>query len=205
MLDSIVQNLIDELSKLPAVGPKSAQRIAFWVMSQPSNNIMQLVHSLEDIKTKAKYCEICGNITQNQYCDICLDKRRDSSKICIVEEVKDLVAIERTNEYRGKYHVLGGVLDPAKGITPASLRFSSLWRRIEDPNNKIQEIILGTNPSVMGRSTANYITEKLEPFDLSITRLAQGIPMGSEIEYADEMTLSEAMTYRQTLKGASNN
>jgi recombination protein RecR len=198
MLDEVIQQVIDALSKLPGIGPKGAQRIAFWLMSQPTNEVLAIAQTLENIKLKAKYCSICGNITQNEVCDICLDQKRDSEIVCVVEEPKDLLAIEKTHEFTGKYHVLGGVINPIQSIGPDQLRIALLKKRVDETG--IKELVLAMNPSVQGRATASYIIDIFSSYDIKITRIAQGIPMGSEIEYADELTLSEALTYRQILK-----
>jgi len=198
MLHSIIQNLIDEFAKLPGIGPKSAQRIAFWIMSAPSQEIAKLSEALENVKLNTRYCSNCGNITQKDLCVICLDPNRKSEIVCVVEEPKDLLAVENTHEFRGKYLILGGVIDPMHSIGPDQLRLVLLKDRVE--KQKVIELILATNPTVAGRATSSYIINMFKNHSLKITRIAQGIPMGSEIEHADELTLSEALNYRQTLK-----
>uniref|UniRef100_UPI00311FAAFC recombination mediator RecR n=1 Tax=Brooklawnia sp. TaxID=2699740 RepID=UPI00311FAAFC len=188
MYDGPVQDLIDELGRLPGVGPKSAQRIAFWLLDQSAEDVERLAHALIEVKQKVHFCEICFNVTDQDVCRICRDPKRDATSICVVEESKDVVAIERTREFRGRYHVLGGSISPIAGRGPGDLHIAELVRRLSD--DTITEVILATNPNLEGEATATYLSRLLGPTPgITITRLASGLPVGADLEYADEVTL----------------
>ncbi len=187
MYDGIVQELIDELGRLPGVGPKSAQRIAFHLIESDLESVTKLADVLREVKQKVRFCEICGNVSENQKCGICVDPKRDLSVICVVEESKDINAIERTREFRGSYHVLGGAISPIAGVGPDQLRIKDLMKRLADP--QIKEVILATNPNLEGEATATYLTRLLGAMEISVTKLASGLPVGGDLEYADDMTL----------------
>lgn len=192
-----IADLIDELGRLPGVGPKSAQRIAFHILAAPAEDVTALAQALTEVKAKVRFCEVCGNISEAEECAICADPRRDDSVLCVVEEPKDVVAIERTREYRGKYHVLGGAIDPIRGISPDQLRISQLARRLGDA--EVKEVILALNPTVEGEATASYISRLLASMEIPVTRLAHGLPMGGDLEYADEATLVRAFEGRRSV------
>ena len=196
MYEGVVQDLIDELGRLPGVGPKSAQRIAFHLLSADETDVRRLAHVLVQVKEKVKFCEICGNVSEETQCRICRDPRRDLALICVVEEAKDVVAIERTREFRGRYHVLGGAISPIEGIGPDELRIRELMQRLGD--GAINEVILATDPNLEGEATATYLTRLLKDFDLRVTRLASGLPFGGDLEYADEVTLGRAFAGRRS-------
>lgn len=200
--DGAVQELIDELGRLPGVGPKSAQRIAFHILDQEPQEVKALANALLNVKEKVHFCEICGNVTEAQRCSICADTRRLDSVICVVEESKDIVAIERTREFRGRYHVLGGAINPIQGIGPEDLRIRELLGRIGE--GETSEIILATDPNIEGEATAAYLIRLLTPFGLTISRLASGLPVGGDLEYADEITLSRAFEGRQRIQTGEN-
>lgn len=191
-----LQDLIDALGKMPGVGPKSAQRIAFWVLGADPQDIAQLTAALSVVKDKVHF-ETCGNITENPVCAICADPRRDQSLICVVEEPKDIPALERTRSYRGLYHVLGGAIDPINGIGPDQLRIAQLMQRLQD--GRIQEVIIATDPNVEGEATATYLARLLESLQIPASRLASGLPVGGDLEYADEVTLGRALEGRRRL------
>ncbi len=195
MYDGIVQELIDELGRLPGVGPKSAQRIAFHLIESDLESVTKLSDVLREVKQKVRFCEICGNVSENQKCGICIDPKRDLSVICVVEESKDINAIERTREFRGSYHVLGGAISPIAGVGPDQLRIKDLMKRLADPSNK--EVILATNPNLEGEATATYLTRLLGAMEISVTKLASGLPVGGDLEYADDMTLGRAFEGRR--------
>lgn len=197
MYDGIVQDLIDELSRLPGVGPKSAQRIAFFILDAQAEDVQRLAQVLQDVKERVRFCEICGNVTEQEVCAICRDERRDATVLCVVEESKDVVAVERTREYCGKYHVLGGAISPIDGIGPDELRIRELMARLAD--GEITEIILATDPNTEGEVTATYLTRLIAPLEITVTRLASGLPVGGDLEYADEITLGRAFAGRQQL------
>lgn len=197
--DGAVQALIDELSRLPGVGPKGAQRIAFHILEADPADVQALAEAITKVKEKVHFCEICGNVTENTVCAICSDPRRESSVVCVVEEPKDVVAIERTREYRGKYHVLGGSINPIQGIGPEDLRIRELLARLAD--GQITEVILATDPNIEGEATASYLIRMLQPLGIAISRLASGLPVGGELEYADEITLSRAFEGRTRITG----
>lgn len=195
MYDGIVQELIDELGRLPGVGPKSAQRIAFHLIESDLESVIKLSDVLREVKQKVRFCEICGNVSEHQKCGICSDPKRDLSVICVVEESKDINAIERTREFRGSYHVLGGAISPIAGVGPDQLRIKDLMKRLADPS--IREVILATNPNLEGEATATYLTRLLGAMEISVTKLASGLPVGGDLEYADDMTLGRAFEGRR--------
>jgi recombination protein RecR len=186
-----VQSLIDELGRLPGIGPKSAQRIAFHLLKVPADDVARLAHAITDAKARVRFCERCFNIADDVLCPICSDDTRDSSVLCVVEESRDIVAIERTGEFRGRYHVLLGAMSPLEGIGPEQLKIRELVARI-DPEG-VQEIILCTNPNTEGEVTAMYLARLLKPIGLTVTRIASGLPVGGDLEYADELTLGRAL------------
>ena len=199
--DGAVQELIDELGRLPGIGPKSAQRIAFHLLEQDSAEVDALVGAIQHVKQRVHFCQICGNVTEAEVCSICTDARRLDSVICVVEEAKDIVAIERTREYRGRYHVLGGSINPIQGVGPEDLRIRELLTRLQD--GKVTEVILATDPNIEGEATAAYLIRLLIPIGVSVSRLASGLPVGGDLEYADEITLSRAFEGRQRVHTAS--
>lgn len=199
--DGAVQELIDELGRLPGIGPKSAQRIAFHLLEQDSAEVDALVGAIQHVKQRVHFCQICGNVTEAEICSICTDARRLDSVICVVEEAKDIVAIERTREYRGRYHVLGGSINPIQGVGPEDLRIRELLMRLQD--GKVTEVILATDPNIEGEATAAYLIRLLIPIGVSVSRLASGLPVGGDLEYADEITLSRAFEGRQRVHTAS--
>ncbi len=191
-----LERLIRELSKLPGIGHKTAQRLAFYLLKQPLSEIQILTRTLTDLKEKIRFCSVCYNITETDPCAICSNSRRDSSVICVVEEANDVLAIERTEQYRGLYHVLGGVINPLEGIGPDKLRIGELIRRIQP---HVHEVILAINPNVQGDATILYIQEKLKTYPVKVTRIARGIPIGSDLEFADQVTLTRALEGRMTI------
>jgi recombination protein RecR len=197
MYEGVVQDLIDELGRLPGVGPKSAQRIAFHLLAADPGDVRRLVHALEEVKAKVRFCSVCGNVAQEEQCRICQDPRRDRTVICVVEEPKDVVAIERTREFRGRYHVLGGAISPIEGVGPDDLRVRELMQRLAD--EQIGELILATDPNLEGEATATYLARLVKPMGLKVTRLASGLPVGGDLEYADEVTLGRAFEGRRVL------
>ena len=196
MDDGALQDLIDALGRLPGIGPKSAQRIAFYVLSRPKAEAELLAQALIDAKEKIRFCTKCGNIAQEELCSICRNPKRDQAVICVVEEAKDVGAIERTRSYRGLYHVLGGAIDPINGIGPEQLRLRELLTRLS--GDSVQEIIIATNPNIEGEATATYLTRTISPLGLKVTRLASGLPVGGDLEYADEVTLGRALEGRRS-------
>ena len=192
--EGAVQDLIDEFGELPGIGPKSAQRMAFHILAADSASVERLVEALRAVKARVRFCETCGNISESEQCVVCRDPRRDQRVICVVEEPKDLVAIERTREYRGLYHVLGGAIDPLSGVGPDDLRIRELFARV---GGDVEEVILATNPTVVGEATAAYLTRMLRTMDVPVSRLASGLPVGSDLEYADEVTLGRAFEGRR--------
>jgi recombination protein RecR len=192
-----VQSLIDELGRLPGIGPKSAQRIAFHLLKVPPDDVARLAHAITDAKARVRFCERCFNIADDVLCPICNDDTRDSSVLCVVEESRDIVAIERTGEFRGRYHVLLGAMSPLEGIGPEQLKIRELVARI-DPEG-VQEIILCTNPNTEGEVTAMYLARLLKPIGLTVTRIASGLPVGGDLEYADELTLGRALEGRRAV------
>lgn len=197
MYEGAVQDLIDELGRLPGVGPKSAQRIAFHLLQADAEEVTRLVTALTEVRAKVRFCEVCGNIAQGERCRVCADPRRDQSAICVVEEPKDVVAIERTREFRGTYHVLGGAISPIDGIGPDDLRVRELMHRLAD--GTVQEVIIATDPNLEGEATATYLSRLLRGSapDVTVTRLASGLPVGGDLEYADEVTLGRAFEGRR--------
>jgi recombination protein RecR len=194
--EGVVQDLIDELGRLPGVGPKSAQRIAFHLLQAEPVDVQRLADVLVEVKRRVKFCAICFNVSEEDTCRICRDPRRDASVIAVVEEYKDVAAIERTKEFRGRYHVLGGAISPIDGIGPEQLRITELIRRLAD--GAVQEVILATDPNLEGEATATYLTRQLSPYGLKVTRLASGLPVGGDLEYADEVTLGRAFAGRRS-------
>ncbi len=196
MYEGALQDLIDELGRLPGIGPKSAQRMAFHLLAADPVDVRRLADALMTLKAKARFCEICGNVSEDPQCRICRDPRRDPALICVVEEAKDVVAIERTREFRGRYHVLGGAISPLDGIGPEQLRVRELLQRLAD--GVVTEIILATDPNIEGDATAAYLSRQLRPLGLTVTRLASGLPVGGDLEYADEVTLGRAFAGRRS-------
>ena len=197
MYEGAIQDLIDELGRLPGIGSKSAQRIAFHIIQSERVDISRLADVLRTVKEKVKFCTECGNISEEELCRICRDPRRDPTSICVVEESKDVIAIEKTREFRGKYHVLGGAISPIDGIGPENLRIRELMVRLAA--TEIQEIIIATDPNLEGEATATYLSRMLKPLGMKVSRLASGLPVGGDLEYADEVTLGRAFEGRRTL------
>jgi recombination protein RecR len=195
--EGVVQDLIDELGRLPGVGPKSAQRIAFHLLAADPVDVRRLASVLLEVKDKVRFCITCGNVAEETECRICRDPRRDLTVICVVEESKDVVAIERTREFRGRYHVLGGAISPIEGIGPDDLRVKELLTRLSD--GTVTELIIATDPNLEGEATATYLARLLKPMGLAVTRLASGLPVGGDLEYADEVTLGRAFEGRRRL------
>jgi recombination protein RecR len=198
MYDGVVQDLIDELGRLPGVGPKSAQRIAFHLLQAEEPDVRRLADVLIEVKARVKFCSICFNVSEDDQCRICRDPRRDETVLCVVEEYKDVVAIERTREFKGRYHVLGGAISPIDGIGPEQLRVRELMMRLSD--GTVTELILATDPNLEGEATATYLTRMLKDLDLTVTRLASGLPVGGDLEYADEVTLGRALVGRRSAR-----
>lgn len=198
MYEGAIQELIDELGHLPGVGPKSAQRIAFHIMQSESVDIQRLVEAIREVKERVKFCEICGNVSEDVHCRICRDPKRELHAICVVEESKDVQAIEKTREFRGRYHVLGGAISPIEGIGPENLRIKELMTRLAD--GAVTEVILATDPNLEGEATATYLARLIKPLGLTVTRLASGLPVGGDLEYADEVTLGRAFEGRRTIQ-----
>ena len=197
MYEGAIQDLIDELGRLPGIGPKSAQRIAFHIIQSEKVDISRLVEVLRTVKEKVKFCKECGNLSEEELCRICRDERRDKNVICVVEESKDVIAIEKTREFRGRYHVLGGAISPIDGIGPEQLRIKELLARLQ--NADIEEVIIATDPNLEGEATATYLSRMLKPLGIKISRLASGLPVGGDLEYADEVTLGRAFEGRKAL------
>jgi len=195
--EGVVQDLIDELGKLPGVGPKSAQRIAFHLLQADPADVTRLTEVLAVVREKVRFCERCFNVAEDTLCRICQDPRRDDALICVVEEPKDVVAVERTREFRGRYHVLGGAISPIDGIGPDELKITELVRRLG--GEPIEEVILATNPNLNGEATATYLSRLLRTMGLRVTRLASGLPVGGDLEYADEVTLGRAFEGRRVV------
>ncbi|MFS0885903.1 recombination mediator RecR [Aeromicrobium sp. 179-A 4D2 NHS] len=198
MYESVIQDLIDELGRLPGIGPKSAQRIAFHLLDADPDDVKRFAQTLVDAKTKVLFCSICGNVTVDTTCRICSDPRRDGSVLCVVEESKDVIAIERTREFRGRYHVLGGAISPIAGIGPDQLRIKELLGRLQD--GTVTEVIIATDPNLEGEATATYLMRMLVPIGLTVTKLASGLPVGGDLEYADEVTLGRAFEGRTSVR-----
>ncbi len=199
MYEGAVQDLIDELGRLPGIGPKSAQRIAFHILEADKDDMLRLAENIRTVKDKVHFCEVCFNVTEAERCGICLDTRRDPSVLCVVEESKDVMVVERTRSYRGRYHVLGGSINPMAGIGPDQLHIRELLTRLSD--DTIQEIIVATDPNLEGEATATYLARTLKTLGIKVTRLASGLPVGGDLEYADEVTLGRAFEGRRSLIG----
>lgn len=197
MFDGAIGELIEQLGRLPGVGPKSAQRIAFFVLQNPHYEPRDLADVLATIREKVRFCDTCGMLATDDQCDICLDLARDDTVICVVEEAKDVWAIERTREYRGRYHVLGGSLSPIDGVGPDQLRFRELMARLA--NGNVSEVIIATDPNLEGEATASYLSRMLDQPGLTVSRLASGLPVGGDLEYADEVTLGRAFSGRRSV------
>jgi recombination protein RecR len=197
VFDGIVADLIEELGRLPGIGPKSAQRIAFHLLAADPADVRRLVGAISEVKEKVRFCEVCGNVTEDVRCRICRDPRRDPAVLCVVEEARDVVAIERTREFRGRYHVLGGAISPMDGIGPDDLRIRELLVRLGE--GEITEMILATDPNLEGEATAAYLARLVKPMGLKVTRPASGLPVGGDLEYADEITLGRAFEGRRSL------
>jgi recombination protein RecR len=195
--EGVVQDLIDELGRLPGVGPKSAQRIAFHLLQADPVDVRRLAQVLLEVKEKVRFCSTCGNVAEDTECRICRDPRRDPTVLCVVEESKDVQAVERTREFRGRYHVLGGAISPIEGIGPDDLRVKELMTRLAD--GTITELIIATDPNLEGEATATYLARLIKPMGLHVTRLASGLPVGGDLEYADEVTLGRAFEGRRRL------
>ncbi|MEV8337644.1 recombination mediator RecR [Leucobacter sp. NPDC077196] len=198
MYDGIVQDLIDEFGRLPGIGPKSAQRIAFHILQTQNFDVSKLAELLSEVRDKVRFCDVCGNITEHERCSICRDPRRDESLICVVEEPKDVVAIERTRQFRGLYHVLGGAISPIDGIGPDDLSIPALMRRVGETH--VQEVIIATDPNLEGEATAAYLSRLLTTIEVPVSRLASGLPVGGDLEFADEVTLGRAFEGRRKVE-----
>lgn len=197
MYDGIVQELIDEFGRLPGVGPKSAQRITFHILQTPSFDVSRLAEILAQVRERVRFCDICGNVSEQDRCTICRDARRNQTVICVVEDAKDVAAIERTREFRGLYHVLGGSISPIANRGPDDLRITELMGRLAD--GTVQEVIIATNPNLEGEATATYLSRLLTSMEIQVTRLASGLPVGGDLEYADEVTLGRAFEGRRAI------
>ncbi|MEB3369571.1 recombination mediator RecR [Saccharopolyspora mangrovi] len=198
MYEGPVQDLIDELGRLPGIGPKSAQRIAFHLLAAEPADVTRLQEVLQQVKEGVVFCDVCGNVSEETTCRICRDARRDKTLVCVVEEPKDVLAVERTREFKGRYHVLGGALDPLSGVGPDQLRVRELLTRIG--TDEITEVIIATDPNTEGEATATYLVRMLRDFPgLNVTRLASGLPMGGDLEFADELTLGRALSGRRSM------
>lgn len=193
--DGAIQRLIDSFASLPGIGPKGAQRIAFYLLQAPDVESQRLVDAINEVKEKVRFCEVCGNVCESSPCTICSDPRRDHSTICVVEEPKDVMSIERTGEYRGLYQVLGGAINPMANVGPSDLNIAQLLNRLHD--GEVKEIIVALNPNIEGEATTTYLSRLLAPLDIKVTRLASGLPVGGDLEYADEITLSRALEGRR--------
>ncbi len=193
-----VQVLVDELGRLPGIGPKSAQRIAFWLLMAEPADAHRLARAIDDAKARVRFCQRCQNLCEGPECEICLDERRDRRTVCVVEEPRDVVAVEKTREFRGRYHVLGGAISPIDGVGPDQLRIAELVARIEPEG--IEEVIVCTNPTLEGEATALYLARLLNPLGIRTTRIASGLPVGGDLEYADELTLGRAIEGRHDLQ-----
>ncbi|MEI8261626.1 MAG: recombination mediator RecR [Actinomycetes bacterium] len=198
MYEGVVQDLIDELGRLPGIGPKSAQRIAFHILGADPDDVQRLVEAIREVKQRVRFCSICGNVAEEDQCRICRDPRRDLTVLCVVEESKDVIAIEKTREFRGRYHVLGGAISPIDGIGPDDLRIRELIARLAD--GSIVEVILATDPNLEGEATATYLARMIGPLGIAVSRLASGLPVGGDLEYADEVTLGRAFEGRRRVE-----
>ena len=199
MYADAVQQVIDELGRLPGIGPKSAQRLAFHLMKVPVEDTTRLTVAIDEMKAKVRFCDRCFNLAEGELCVVCTDDRRDSSLLCVVEDPRDIVAVERTGEFRGRYHVLGGAISPIEGIGPDQLRVRELLVRLEPEG--VVEVILATNPNIEGEATAMYLARLLAPLGVEVTKIASGLPVGGDLEYADELTLGRALEGRRRLDG----
>ena len=197
MYEGIVQDLIDEFGRLPGIGPKSAQRITFHILQTQSFDVDRLAELLVAVRERVRFCTQCGNVSEEELCAICRDPRRDPSLICVVEDPKDVLAVERTRQFRGLYHVLGGAISPIDGIGPDDLNIASLMQRLS--SNDVSEVIIATDPNLEGEATAAYLSRLLKTIDVPVSRLASGLPVGGDLEFADEVTLGRAFEGRQTL------
>lgn len=197
MYEGVVQDLIDELGRLPGIGPKSAQRIAFHILQADSADVVRLAEVLQTVKERVRFCDTCFNVSESERCRICSDDKRDRTQLCVVEESKDVMALERAREFKGVYHVLGGAIDPMGGVGPDDLRITELFRRLgQEP---IEEVLIATNPNHIGEATATYLVRAMRPMGIRISRLASGLPVGGDLEYADEVTLGRAIEGRKVL------
>ncbi|MCS5671521.1 MAG: recombination mediator RecR [Acidimicrobiales bacterium] len=199
MYADAVQQVIDELGRLPGIGPKSAQRLAFHLMKVSVEDTSRLTVAIDEMKAKVRFCDRCFNLAEGDLCVVCTDDRRDASVLCVVEDPRDIVAVERTGEFRGRYHVLGGAISPIEGIGPDQLRVRELLVRLEPEG--VEEVILATNPNIEGEATAMYLARLLAPLGMDVTRIASGLPVGGDLEYADELTLGRALEGRRHLDG----
>jgi recombination protein RecR len=196
VLSPAVENLVTQLTKLPGIGRRTAQRLAFHLLSARPEDALELAHAIEDVKMRVRFCRECGNLTEDDLCEVCSDERRDRTLICVVEQPVDVVSLERTHEYRGLYHVLGGALSPLDGVEPSDLRIDGLLARVE--RDGVEEVVLATNPTMTGEATAGYIADRLRG-RAKVTRLASGLPVGGDLEYADEVTLGRALAGRREI------
>src|SRR5881409_760888 len=196
MLSPAVENLVAQLTRLPGVGTRTAHRLAFHLLRVPRDEAKALAAAIDEVKERVRFCSECGNLTEDERCEICRDERRDRALVCVVEQPADLISVERTHEYRGLYHVLGGALSPIDGVEPGNLRIDELMSRVE--RNGIQEVVLATNPNMTGEATAAYLADRLRG-RVRVTRLASGLPVGGDLEYADEVTLGRALTGRREM------
>ncbi len=192
-----IQDLITELGRLPGIGPKSAQRLAFHLLTVDATDARRLADAITSVKERVRFCEVCFNVSEGPRCRVCRDERRSDEVLCVVEEPRDVVAIERTGEFRGRYHVLGGAISPLDGIGPAQLRVKELLARLSD--GAVTEVVIATNTSIEGEATASYLSRQLQPLGVRLTRLAAGLPVGGDLEYADEVTLGRAFAGRTQL------
>ena len=199
MYADAVQDAIDELGRLPGIGPKSAQRLAFHLMKLPAEDVERFVNAISEMKSRIQFCLQCFNISEAETCGICEDSRRETGLLCVVEEARDIVAVERTGEFRGRYHVLGGAISPIEGIGPDQLNISQLLARID--SEQITEVILATNPNIEGEATAMYLARLLGPLGVTVSKVATGLPVGGDLEYADELTLGRALEGRRNISG----
>ena len=195
MYDGVLGELIEQLGRLPGVGPKSAQRMAFYVLGAPADDISKFAATLQEVKRVVRFCTICGNVTQSDLCRVCADPTRDDSIICVVEEIRDVIVIERTREFKGRYHVLGGAISPIDGVGPDDLRIGELLTRIKQ--NKVGEVIIATDPNLEGEATATYLARQIGALGVKVTRPASGLPVGGDLEFADEVTLGRAFLGRR--------
>jgi recombination protein RecR len=196
VLSPAVENLVVQLTRLPGIGRRTAQRLAFHLLSAGPEDALELAHAIEDVKARVRFCRECGNLTEDEVCEICSDPRRDRARICVVEQPVDVVSLERTAEFRGLYHVLGGALSPLDGVEPSDLRLDGLLKRVA--NGAVEEVVVATNPTMTGEATAAYIADRLRG-RVRVTRLASGLPVGGDLEYADEVTLGRALAGRREI------